>query len=100
MTQINIRVRYLKRRRSGFKSTTCARLVTKSDMCAYKVRFKPICWACVSIICLAEMHIKNGRCNGLIEETAAALDEDVVVLMLLAVQRGNLELSVKTALSQ
>ena len=46
------------------------------------------------------MHIKNGRCNGLIEETAAALDEDVVVLMLLAVQRGNLELSVKTALSQ
>jgi hypothetical protein len=30
--------------------------------------------------------------------TAAALDEETVALMLLAVQRGNLELSVKTAL--
>ena len=44
--------------------------------------------------------MKDGCCNGLIEETAAALNEDVVALMLLAVQRGNLELSVKTALSQ
>ena len=49
---------------------------------------------------LAEMHMKDGCCNGLIEETVAALDEDVVALMLLAVQRGNLELSVKTALSR
>ena len=50
--------------------------------------------------CLAEMHIKDSRCNGLIEETAAALNDDVVALMLLAVQRGNLELSVKIALSR
>ena len=46
------------------------------------------------------MHIKESRCNALIEKTAEALDDSVVVLMLLAVQRGNLELSVKTALSR
>ena len=50
--------------------------------------------------CLAEMHLKDSRCNGLIEETAAALNDDVVTLMLLAVQWGNLELSVKIALSR
>ena len=46
------------------------------------------------------MNLEDSRCNGLIEKTAAALNEDVVALMLLAVQRGNLELSVKTALSR
>ena len=46
------------------------------------------------------MNLKDSRCNGLIEKTAAALNEDVVALMLLAVQRGSLELSVKSALSQ
>jgi hypothetical protein len=46
------------------------------------------------------MHKKDSRCDGLIEKTAAALNEDVIVLMLLAVQRGNLELSVKRALSR
>ena len=40
------------------------------------------------------------HCNDLIEKTAAALNDDSVMLMLLAVQRGNLELSVKTALSR
>ena len=46
------------------------------------------------------MHTKESRCDTLIEKTAEALNDDVVVLMLLAVQRGNLELSVKTALSR
>ena len=46
------------------------------------------------------MHMQESRCNNLIEKTAEALNEDVVALMLLAVQRGNLELSVKTALSR
>jgi hypothetical protein len=46
------------------------------------------------------MHKKYSHCNSLIEKTAASLSEDVVALMLLAVQRGNIELSVKTALSQ
>ena len=44
------------------------------------------------------MHMEESRCDDLIEKTAEVLNEDVVVLMLLAVQMGNLELSVKTAL--
>ena len=46
------------------------------------------------------MHRENGHCNDLIEKTAAALNDDIVALMLLAVQRGNLELSVKVALDR
>ena len=42
--------------------------------------------------------MKNSSCKNLVEETAAALNEETVVLMLLAVQKNNLELSVKTAL--
>lgn len=47
-----------------------------------------------------DMNMKDSRCDSLIETTAAALNEDVIALMLLAVQRGNLELSVKRALSR
>ena len=36
-------------------------------------------------------------CSDLIEKTATALNEEAVLLMLLAVQRGNVELSVKLA---
>jgi hypothetical protein len=43
------------------------------------------------------MHVDGRQCGGLIEKTAAALNEDAVMLMLLAVQKGNVELSVKTA---
>jgi hypothetical protein len=46
------------------------------------------------------MNMKDSRCDVLVEKTAAALDKDTVAQMLLAVQRGNLELSVKTALSR
>ncbi|KAH9168578.1 hypothetical protein EDB89DRAFT_1580181 [Lactarius sanguifluus] len=49
---------------------------------------------------LEKMHRQNMGCEKLIETTAAALNNDVVGLMLLAVQRGNLELSVKTALNR
>jgi hypothetical protein len=52
------------------------------------------------LMCFAEMHRQNRSCNDLIEKTAAALNKDIVTLMLLAVQRGNLELSVKTALNR
>jgi hypothetical protein len=44
------------------------------------------------------MHVKDRRCEALVEETAAALNEDTVAWMLLAVQKNNLGLSVKTAL--
>ncbi|KAH9053324.1 hypothetical protein EDB87DRAFT_1569374 [Lactarius vividus] len=45
-----------------------------------------------------KMHKQSLGCDKLIETTAAALNDDIVGLMLLAVQRGNLELSVKRAL--
>ena len=46
------------------------------------------------------MHKERGHCGDLIEKTAAALSDDIVKLMLLAVQRENLELSVKVALNR
>jgi len=45
------------------------------------------------------MHMQNSRCDNLIEKTAMALNNDVVALMLLVVQRDNLQLSVKAALN-
>ena len=46
------------------------------------------------------MHRQNAHCNELIEKTAGALNDDIVALMLLAVQRDNLQLSVNVALNQ
>ena len=43
------------------------------------------------------MHKHNQRCTELIEVTANALSGGVVTLMLMAVQRDNLELNVKKA---
>jgi hypothetical protein len=43
------------------------------------------------------MHIHGSHCGDLVEKTAAALDDDAVMLMLVAVQRNNVELSVKLA---
>ncbi|KAH9011199.1 hypothetical protein EDB84DRAFT_1279257 [Lactarius hengduanensis] len=47
-----------------------------------------------------DMHVQDMRCDDLIETTAAALNEDTVGLMLLAVQRNNLRSCVKTALNR
>ena len=44
------------------------------------------------------MHDPGQRCADLIEKTASALSEDAVALMLLAVQRENLELCIKHAI--
>ncbi len=46
------------------------------------------------------MHQPDVSCKNLIEETAKALKDDVVALMLVAVQRSNLELSVMLAVKQ
>ena len=46
---------------------------------------------------LEEMHMNDSHCGDLIEKTAAALNDDAVMLMLLAVQRNNVELSVQLA---
>lgn len=52
----------------------------------------------VKYVRLKNMQKSNSRCDVLVEETAAALNEDAVALMLLAVQKGNIGLSVKEAL--
>jgi len=54
--------------------------------------------ACYINICPVEMQKHGQRCTGLIEMTANALSGSAVALMLLAVQRGNLELSIKQAI--
>ena len=54
--------------------------------------------ACCINIRPAEMQNPGQRCAGLIDMTANALSGDVVILMLVAVQRDNLELSVKQAI--
>ncbi|KAH9012993.1 hypothetical protein EDB85DRAFT_991680 [Lactarius pseudohatsudake] len=54
----------------------------------------------VRFVRLEKMHKQNKGCDKLIEMTAAALNDDIVGLMLLVVQRGNLEFSVKTALKR
>ena len=54
----------------------------------------------VCLYSLAEMHMQNSHCDDLIENTAAALNQDILALMLLAVQRDDLQLSVKVALNR
>jgi hypothetical protein len=49
---------------------------------------------------LEKMHRPNSHCDELMLNTAAALNEDIVALMLLALQRDNLEFSVKIALNR
>ena len=47
-----------------------------------------------------EMQKHGQRCTGLIEMTADALSDGAVALMLVAVQRNNLELSIKQAIKR
>ena len=46
------------------------------------------------------MHKPEASCRALLEETVKALNEDVVALMLLAVQREDLELSINVAVKR
>ena len=48
--------------------------------------------------CSVGMHKPDQKCSDLIEVTANTLSGGIVALMLLAVQRDNLELSVKQAI--
>ena len=52
---------------------------------------------CVNF-CRVEMHVPGQKCTDLIEMTANALSRDVVGLMLVAVQKDNLELSINYAI--
>lgn len=46
------------------------------------------------------MHEAGKRCTELLEKTANALNDDVVNLMLLAMQKKNLELSINVAVTK
>jgi hypothetical protein len=46
------------------------------------------------------MHETGKRCTELLEKTANALNDNVVNVMLLAVQKGNLELSINLAVTR
>ncbi len=46
------------------------------------------------------MNKQGARCDNLVEATAAALNEDIVASMLIAVQQDSLELSVNLALKR
>jgi len=48
-------------------------------------------------MCPAGMHRAGERCTELIEKTASELSNGIVSLMLLAVQKDNLELSINYA---
>ncbi|KAH9032894.1 hypothetical protein EDB85DRAFT_1165859 [Lactarius pseudohatsudake] len=54
----------------------------------------------VKYVRLEKMHMKKMRCDILIAATAALLKDNIVGLMFLAVQRGNLRLSVEIALKR
>ena len=49
---------------------------------------------------MTELHQSETRCHTLLEETVKALNDDVVVLMLLAVQRGYLEICIRLAIKR
>ena len=51
------------------------------------------------ILC-ADMHEAGNHCTELLEKTANALNDNVISVMLLAVQKGNLELSIKRAVTK
>ena len=51
------------------------------------------------ILCTG-MHEEGKHCTELLEMTANALNENVINVMLLAVQKGNLELSINLAVTR
>ena len=56
---------------------------------------------CIVLICVPPgMQMPGQKCTALIETTGNALSRDAVSLMLLAVQKDNLELSIKEAVKQ
>jgi hypothetical protein len=56
--------------------------------------------ACCIDTCPAEMQNHGQRCDSLIEITANALSGGAVALMLVAIQRDSLELSIKQAITR
>jgi hypothetical protein len=50
--------------------------------------------------CRAGMHKHNQKCTELLEKTVDQLSGSIVALMLLAVQKDNLELNIKEAVRE
>jgi hypothetical protein len=50
--------------------------------------------------CPIEMHKKGQQCTELVKKTANELSSNVVAIMLLAIQKDNLELSIQQAVWQ
>jgi hypothetical protein len=64
------------------------------------VRFWKTVRASRADILCADMHEAGKCCTELLEETANALNDNVVSAMLLMVQKGNLELSINVAVTK
>ena len=50
--------------------------------------------------CSAEMHKKGQQCTELVEKTANKLSGGAVAVMLLAIQKENLEINIKEAVQR
>jgi hypothetical protein len=50
-------------------------------------------------LCPAGMHKHGGRCTDLLQTTIKELTDSVAIVMFLAAQKGNLELSIKQAVA-
>ena len=69
-------------------------------MCAWRVRlWKTIRSSVANILCV-DMHEAGKCCTELLEKTANSLNDDVISVMLLAVQKSNLELSINVAVTK
>ena len=92
--------RHLPRRSESSKSNIYTGWGDGPISCVWRVRFwKKIKLSRADILC-AGMHESGRRCTKLLEKTAAALNINVVNVMLLAVQRENLELSINLAVTR
>ena len=72
-------------------------LVDTRHMFGWRVRFLLTIHTCLNLYSVG-MHKPDQKCTDLIEATANALSGGIVALMLLAVQRDSLELSIKQAI--
>ena len=75
-------------------------LVALLHLYVWKVRILLLMHLYFADFCPAEMHKDGQQCTDLVKLTANSLSGDVVALMLMAVQKDNLELSITLAISQ
>lgn len=71
-----------------------------APFCAPGVRFGEIVGPSGTDILCKGMHEAGKRCTELLERTTNALNDSVVSVMFLAIQKGNLELSINCAVTE